>query len=84
MVVGRTTQIVDNLIPFSDDDLKSRPFDYQTSIDHLNARLIGYSDPHNIFPFLAWFFIDEEIAIDHAWYLGNNCVFRLELLKKSN
>ena len=33
---------------YSDHYLNNRPFDYQTTFDHLKTRLVRYSDPHCI------------------------------------
>ena len=34
------------IVHYSDHFLNSRPFDYQTTFDHLNTRLVWYSDPY--------------------------------------
>ena len=34
------------LVCYSSYDLKSKPFEERTILDHLNTELVGYSDPH--------------------------------------
>ena len=39
----------EQIVWYSDQHSNHRPFDYQTTFDHLNTRLVRYSDPHYIF-----------------------------------
>ena len=36
------------IVQYSDHCLNNRPFDYQTTFDHLNTKLVRYSDPYCI------------------------------------
>ena len=68
-----TILTAENLVRYSDHELNSQLFDYQTHFYHLNTRQAPYSDPHYTFNFeISKIILIWDVSITLGLYIHAN------------